>query len=59
MTNMVIMMVWIRNAYYVSDGKGRYISFDGVANKYMMKSVPTPSFLKENNCMTVLIIILW
>ena len=40
----------VRNAYYVSDGKGRYISFDGVANKYMMKSVPTPFFLKENNC---------
>ena len=40
----------VRNAYYVSDGKGRYISFDSVANKYMMKSVPTPFFLKENNC---------
>ena len=40
----------VRNAYYVSDGKGRYISFDGVPNKYMMKSVPTPFFLKENNC---------
>ena len=40
----------VRNAYYVSDGKGHYISYDSDAKKYMMKSEPTLFFLKENNC---------
>ena len=40
----------VRNAYYVSDGKGRYISYDKDTKKYMMKSKSTPFFLKENNC---------
>lgn len=40
----------VRNVYYVSDGRGRYISYDEITKKYMMKSIPTPFFLKENNC---------
>ena len=40
----------VRNAYYISDGRGRYITYDEVAKKYMMKSEPTLFFLKENNC---------
>ena len=39
----------VRNAYYVSDGKGRYISYDKDRKKYMMMSEPTLFFLKENN----------
>lgn len=37
----------VRNAYYVSDGKGHYISYDSDAKKYMMKSEPTLFFLKR------------
>ena len=40
----------VRNAYYITDGKGRYLSFDSTKDKYMMKSNPTAYFLKENNC---------
>lgn len=40
----------VRNAYYIIDGKGRYLSYDTDTKKYMMKSIATPYFLKENNC---------
>ena len=40
----------VRNAYYITDGKGRYLSYDNDKKKYMMKTYPTAYFLKENNC---------
>ena len=49
----------IRNAYYIeaydnlkfaADGRSRYLSFNSATNKYVMTTVPTAYFLKENNC---------
>ena len=43
----------VRNVYYVyttKEGKKSYLSYDTTTKKYMMKSNPTPFFLKENNC---------
>ena len=43
----------VRNVYYVYNavnGEKRYLSYDDVAKKYMMKKKATPFFLKENNC---------
>ena len=46
----------VRNVYYVTDGKGNYLSYDENAKKYKMlkatatNDVKTPFFLKENNC---------
>ena len=40
----------VRNVYYISDGQGRYLSYDSEKNKYMMERYPTPFFIKENNC---------
>jgi len=38
-----------RNVYRITDGKGRYLTYDGTTKKYMMKTYPTDYFLKENN----------
>ena len=38
----------VRNVYRITDGKGRYLTYDGTT-KYMMKTYPTDYFLKENN----------
>ena len=40
---------WVRNVYRITDGKGRYLTYDGTTKKYMMKTYPTDYFLKENN----------
>ncbi|WP_455635555.1 DUF6383 domain-containing protein [Parabacteroides sp.] len=40
----------VRNVYYISDGQGRYLSYDYDKSKYMMERYPTPFFIKENNC---------
>ena len=39
----------VRNVYRITDGKGRYLTYDGTTKKYMMKTYPTDYFLKENN----------
>ena len=39
----------VRNIYRITDGKGRYLTYDGTTKKYMMKTYPTDYFLKENN----------
>ena len=39
----------VRNVYRITDGKGRYLTYDGTMKKYMMKTYPTDYFLKENN----------
>ena len=39
----------VRNVYRITDGKGRYLTYDGTTKKYMMKTSPTDYFLKENN----------
>ena len=39
----------VRNVYRITDGKGRYLTYDGTTKKYMMKIYPTDYFLKENN----------
>ena len=48
----------IRNAYYIeaydnlkfaADGQSRYLSYDAATDKYVMTTVPTAFFLKENN----------
>ncbi|MDB8995675.1 DUF6383 domain-containing protein [Parabacteroides distasonis] len=39
----------VRNVYRITDGKGRYLTYDGITKKYMMKTYPTDYFLKENN----------
>ena len=39
----------VRNVYRITDGKGRYLTYDGTTMKYMMKTYPTDYFLKENN----------
>ncbi|MDD2952245.1 MAG: DUF6383 domain-containing protein [Parabacteroides sp.] len=40
----------VYNVYNTVNGEKRYLSYDNVAKKYMMKKNPTPFFLKENNC---------
>ena len=40
----------VRNVYYISDGQGRYLSYDYDKSKYMMERYATPFFIKENNC---------
>ena len=40
----------VRNVYYISDGQGRYLSYDNDKSKYMMERYATPFFIKENNC---------
>ena len=39
----------VRNVYRITDGKGRYLTYDETTKKYMMKTYPTDYFLKENN----------
>ena len=39
----------VRNVYRITDGKGRYLTYDGTTKKYMMKTYPTDYYLKENN----------
>ena len=39
----------VRNVYRITDGKGRYLTYDGTTKKYMMKTYPTDYFLRENN----------
>ena len=39
----------VRNVYRITDGKGRYLTYDRTTKKYMMKTYPTDYFLKENN----------
>ena len=39
----------VRNVYRITDGKDRYLTYDGTTKKYMMKTYPTDYFLKENN----------
>ncbi len=39
----------VRNVYRITDGKGRYLTYDGTTKEYMMKTYPTDYFLKENN----------
>ena len=39
----------VRNVYRITDGKGRYLTYDGTTKKYMIKTYPTDYFLKENN----------
>ena len=39
----------VRNVYRITDGKGRYLTYDGTTKKYMMKTYSTDYFLKENN----------
>ena len=48
----------IRNAYYIeaydnlkfaADGRSRYLSYEPSSKKYVMTTVPTAFFLKENN----------
>ena len=39
----------VRNVYRITDGKGRYLTYDGTTKKYMMKTYPIDYFLKENN----------
>ena len=52
----------VRNVYYVYNavnGEKRYLSYDDVAKKYMMKKKATPFFLKENNASMVSITMRW
>ena len=48
----------VRNAYYIeaydnlkfaADGRSRYLGYDATTSKYVMTTVPTAFFLKENN----------
>ena len=48
----------VRNAYYIeaydnlkfaADGRSRYLGYDAATSKYVMTTVPTAFFLKENN----------
>ncbi|WP_287622538.1 DUF6383 domain-containing protein [Parabacteroides sp.] len=40
----------VRNVYYVSDGNGKYLTYNADTKKYVLGSEKTPFFLKENNC---------